>query len=163
MINVWASEIHWLHLKGCFSWPPRPSKYRTCLPVFWSFETYNGHRSDSTDNGNTADWNIKLLFEVNFHRYFSFITWRFDILYEPCLMHVFLYENTANYDVLLCFKLSKNDFPSCNNISWYSLYFFLIESSMFFLSFKGIGGSHIPFCKYISVILSFIMSTLFIL
>ena len=67
-----------------------------CLPVFWSFETYNGHRSDSTDNGNTPDWNNKLLFEVNFHRYFSVKTWRFDILYEPCLMHVFQYENTAN-------------------------------------------------------------------
>ena len=90
---------------------------KTLLPVFWSFETYNGHPSDSTDNGNTSDWNNKLLLEVIFHRYFSVKTWRFDVLYEPCIMHVFLYENTANYDVLLCFQVYSNDLIFCQSTS----------------------------------------------
>ena len=42
-----------------------------CLPVFWRFGTYNGDRSDSTDNGYAPDWNNKLLLEVNFQRMFQ--------------------------------------------------------------------------------------------
>lgn len=37
-----------------------------CLPIFWWFETYNGHRSDSIDNGQTQAWINKPLGEVDF-------------------------------------------------------------------------------------------------